>query len=78
VKKNFKHLRKTYITHCYIQTSDNKEFMVKTGHTNMSTPLNHYIDMRTVMEARRKKLYDMKKNGEKEGSNDAENNPNIN
>lgn len=60
IKKNFKHLRKTYITNCFIQSEDTKEFLIKTGHANMDTPLNHYVDMRMVMEARRKKLYDLK------------------
>ena len=61
IKKTFKHLRKTYITDCYIQTPDVRDFLTKTGHANIDTPLNHYVDMRMVMEARRKKLYEQKK-----------------
>jgi integrase len=76
VKKTFKHLRKTYMTNCYIQTDDTKEFLIKTGHANLETPLSHYVDMRMVMEARRKKLYDLKNKIDKTGLNDSEINEN--
>jgi integrase len=66
-KKTFKHLRKTYTTNCYIQTDDTKAFLIKSGHANLETPLNHYIDMRMVMEARREKLYEMRKNDNDNG-----------
>lgn len=58
VMKNFKHLRKTYITNCYIQTPETRDFLIRTGHAKIDTPLKHYIDMKMVMEARRKKLYE--------------------
>jgi hypothetical protein len=49
IKKTFKHLRKTYMTECFIQTPDEKEFLKKSGHTNITTALNHYVDMGMVM-----------------------------
>lgn len=68
-KKNFKHLRKTYVTNCYVQTEDVREFLIKTGHAKLDTPLNHYIDMRVVMEVRRKKLYELRKSNEQNDQN---------
>lgn len=62
IKKTFKHLRKTYMTKSYIETDDVKDFLIKSGHANVSTSLSHYIDMRMVMEARRKKLYELQNN----------------
>lgn len=78
IKKNFKHLRKTYVTNCFIQTADTKEFLIRTGHANMDTPLNHYVDMRIVMEARRKKLYELKKLEDTQRQKDDENAPEAN
>ena len=72
VKKNFKHLRKTYMTKCYIESNDTKDFLIKSGHANMDTPLNHYVDMKIVMEARRKKLYELKLAEEKNGADEKE------
>lgn len=57
-KKEFRNLRKTYATDCYLK--DPEKFYKEMGHTNKYTTLNHYVDMDFVMEERRRRLYEEK------------------
>ena len=52
---SFKHLRKTYVTQKYIENEDN--VTSKTGHAGVDVVLKHYVDMKMVMEAKRKKNF---------------------
>ena len=52
--KNFKHLRKTFITAEYIKHGDKTH--ERTGHSNMQTLFKHYIIKNVVMEAKREEI----------------------
>ncbi|MES2592179.1 MAG: hypothetical protein V4608_09865 [Bacteroidota bacterium] len=52
--KQFKHLRKTYITALYIKKGD--KVNDDTGHEGMDVLHNSYIDKKVVLEAKRKEL----------------------
>jgi hypothetical protein len=60
IKKEFRNLRKTYVTKCFIEDPDG--FYKKTGHSCKYVAERYYVDMGMVMEERRKILYKQKGN----------------